>query len=270
MKLNDNTKLEFVTLRVKNLSEMKDFYTNIIGLSVMEETDNSVKLGVDTQPILELITSDDVMIATKAYAGLYHFAILVPDEKYLGKILYHLFDVSHELSGAGDHLYSQALYTNDPEGNGIEIYADRPRSEWTINPDGTIVGATEAVDVQRLLEISDTTPWTGLPSGTKLGHVHLQVSDINNAREFYVNELGYDVKTDWNSALFVSKNGYHHDLGLNIWSGKIPALPENVTGLVRIVSSVYTLEGFETLGSAIENGYEVIDKDGILSQYILR
>ncbi|QIK69109.1 VOC family protein [Erysipelothrix sp. HDW6C] len=276
MLLNDNTKLSHVTLRVQDLENMTQFYTQIIGLKIINKQDDRVMLGVGKQPIVELVHHRDAQLPSEHYTGLYHLAILMPDEKDLGQILYHFSREHYQISGAGDHDYSQALYMNDPEGNGIEIYADRPRETWVIHDDGTIVGGTKAVDVQRLLSLVDKESWSGMPEGTVLGHVHLQLNDIMAARSFYIDTLGYELKTDMGHAIFISKNGYHHDIGANVWAGNnIQKLPSNITGMESFTVQVDNLEAVITAFKenkdysiiSIDKNLIVEDKAGIRIQF---
>jgi catechol 2,3-dioxygenase len=164
----------------------------------------------------------------RSYTGLYHFAILVPTRADLGRWLRHWFQLGMPMPGMGDHLVSEALYLEDPDGHGIEVYADRPRDTWTWD-NGQVRMATDPVDIRGLLALAEQEgqPWNGLPHGTRIGHVHLQVGDIAQAAAFYHDILGFDVVARMPSALFVSAGGYHHHIGMNIWhslrSGPAPA-----------------------------------------------
>ncbi len=155
------------------------------------------------------------------YTGLYHFAVLVPSRAELGRWLRHWLEIGMPLPGQGDHLVSEALYLTDPDGNGIEIYRDRPRSEWTWDH-GQVRMAVDPVDLRGVLAEGDavSAPWNGLASGTRLGHMHLQIADIDLARRFYVDTLGFDLVAEMPSALFVSAGGYHHHIGMNIWHSR--------------------------------------------------
>jgi catechol 2,3-dioxygenase len=167
------------------------------------------------------------------YTGLYHFAILVPTRTDLGGWLAHWLGSGHALPGMGDHLVSEALYITDPDGNGIEIYRDRPRDTWQwVN--GRVQMATNPVDIRGMLAEAQSSgqSWTGLPAGTRLGHMHLQVGDINKAVAFYQGVLGFDIVAQMPTALFVSAGGYHHHIGMNIWHSKgADPTPKDVAGL---------------------------------------
>jgi NAD+-dependent protein deacetylase sirtuin 4 len=154
--------------------------------------------------------------------GLYHFAILLPDRAALGRLVAHLAREGVRV-GAADHLVSEALYLQDPDGLGIEVYADRPRSEWR-HRDRQLLMATDPLDLPELARSAGAEPWTGAPAGTRLGHVHLHVGDIHRAAEFYHAALGFD-RMVWSypGALFLAAGGYHHHLGVNTWARRRPA-----------------------------------------------
>ena len=167
------------------------------------------------------------------YTGLYHFAILLPTRGDLGRWLRHWLELGYPLPGQGDHLVSEALYLSDPDGNGIEIYRDRPREGW-VRTNGQIQMASDPVDIRGVLADGDAQglTWTGLPAGTKLGHMHLQVGDIDEAQSFYHDVLGFDIIFRMPSALFISAGGYHHHIGMNVWHSKnAPAAPAGTAGL---------------------------------------
>lgn len=271
--LDNNTQLDYVTLRVKDLNGMVKFYTQIIGLVIREQSDHRVMLGSDVD-IVELIYNEDYVVATEKYQGLYHLAIRVPEEKYLGQLLFHFRDSNYSIDGAGDHGYSQALYMQDIEGNGIEIYADRPRSEWTIYDDGSIDAYTDAVNVQNLIKGVNPTDWKGIPNGTDLGHVHLQVSDVGQASKFYLGQLGFEMKTDMGHAIFISKRGYHHDLGINQWLGDLPVLPKMTTGLDKVRFTIKNLDALKSpkeihdkLIKVDEHTYQLVDPASIVLEF---
>jgi catechol 2,3-dioxygenase len=164
--------------------------------------------------------------------GLYHFAILVPTRKDLSLSLRNL--IKHDIRvGQGDHLVSEALYINDPENNGIEIYADRPRENWNYDKQGKVIMAADPIEWQSLIDEARDLPWSGLTEGTIMGHVHLHVANLQEAEHFYCDILGFDLMAKMSdSALFISAGGYHHHLGLNVWAGiGAPPPPPNAVGL---------------------------------------
>ncbi|WP_312876209.1 VOC family protein [Paenibacillus alginolyticus] len=192
-------------------------------------------------------------------SGLYHYAILVPDRKELAKVIQHFIDIKYPLQGISDHLVSEALYLADPDGNGIEIYVDRPSEDWEWIGE-QITMSTEQVNLRSLLSEANGERFTGLSSDTIMGHIHLHVSDLAKAAEFYIQGLGFKVVYQIsNQALFISTGGYHHHIGLNIWNGKgVQAPSRNSVGL-KFYTIVFTDE--ITRDSAIKNlallGYSV-------------
>jgi len=231
--IDPETRIGLLSLNVTDLDRAIDFYTNGMGFALLDRQDGSATLGVGETPLLLLTGNPGGRPWPGRATGLYHFAILLPERADLGRWLRHWLETGHELPGQGDHLVSEALYLSDPDGNGIEIYRDRPRSEWTVT-DGRVAMATDPVDLRGVIEAGDQAaqPWTGLPEGTTIGHMHLQVRDIPEARAFYEGVLGFDVMAEMPSALFLSAGGYHHHLGMNIWHsrGASPA-PAGYAGL---------------------------------------
>ena len=227
------TRIGLLSLNVTDLARSIDFYTNAMGFALLDQTADNATLGVGNTPLLVLTGNPGGQPWPGRATGLYHFAILLPTRADLGRWLRHWLESGHELPGQGDHLVSEALYLSDPDGNGIEIYRDRPRSEWTVT-NGRVAMATDPVDLRGVIEAGDQAnlPWTALPEGTTIGHMHLQVRDIPETRAFYEGVLGFDVMADMPSALFLSAGGYHHHLGANIWHsrGASPA-PVGYAGL---------------------------------------
>ncbi|HSJ36784.1 MAG TPA: VOC family protein [Planococcus sp. (in: firmicutes)] len=222
-----------VGLKVLNLGGMKKFYQDILGFQVISEAANEVRLGTDGKSLIRLTAFEGLEPKGDRYAGLYHFAILLPSRKELGKILLHLHQQAIRL-GSSDHLVSEALYLSDPEGNGIEIYRDRDPEEWSWN-NGEVAMAVDPIDAEGVLREAGLSneSWSGMPSGTVMGHVHLHVSNLAEAQKFYTEGLGFEVVTSLGGqALFLADQKYHHHIGLNVWNGTgIPALPENEAGL---------------------------------------
>ncbi|TAA72604.1 VOC family protein [Planococcus salinarum] len=222
-----------VGLKVLNLEEMKKFYQEILGFQVISETESMVQLGTDGKSLIRLTAVDGLEPKSERYAGLYHFAVLLPSRKDLGKVLLHLHQQGLRL-GSSDHLVSEALYLSDPEGNGIEIYRDRDPEEWSWNK-GEVAMAVDPLDAEGLLEEAGLSgeSWSGMPSGTVMGHVHLHVSNLDEAENFYTDGLGFEVVTSMGGqALFLADRKYHHHIGLNVWNGVgVPPLPEQTAGL---------------------------------------
>jgi catechol 2,3-dioxygenase len=232
-----DTSVGKVRLRVSDLDDLTAFYERVVGLEAVEHGGDITRLGpAGGEPIIELVGTPDAPRAPSFSTGLFHLAILVPDRAELARSLQRLAGAGWRLTGASDHLVSEALYLQDPEGNGIEIYRDRPREEWRLNGD-ELAMATLPLDLESVLgELDqDEQPGNGVPSDTKMGHVHLQVADIPAAQGFYNGALGLDVMVrSYPGALFLSAGGYHHHLGLNTWQSQgAPPPPEGALGLDR-------------------------------------
>lgn len=219
-----------IYLRVADLDGMLRFYTDVIGLQLQRRTDRIAYLGVGGADLLALMYTPNGRVVQRT-TGLYHFALLVPMRVDLARTLRHLLELQTPLQGGADHLVSEAIYLADPEGNGIEIYRDRPREAW-YDDAGQFQMGTVALDFQGLIgELDDQTlDWQGLPGGTVMGHLHLHVADIPAAEAFYRDLLGMDVMVNLHSATFLSYDGYHHHLGANTWAGSTPP-PDDALGL---------------------------------------
>ena len=214
------THVGVVQVQIADLARSIKYYTSILGLQVIDHTDNAATLApTETgHPLVILHEKKGVQRAPSRGAyGLYHFAILLPDRPSLGRFVQHVANANLRV-GMADHLVSEALYLTDPDGLGIEVYADRPRSGWTFN-DGELAMTTEPLDVVSLIAAANNQPWNGAPAGTTIGHIHLHVGGLPEASAFYHGALGFD-RTVWSypGALFMSAGGYHHHLGTNTWS----------------------------------------------------
>jgi catechol 2,3-dioxygenase len=220
-----------VQLKVSSLEQSIEYYTTIIGFQVLNQTEKTVYLTVDgVSSLLSLVEVTDA-IPPQGFTGLYHFALLLPTRKDLGNIVQHFIQHNVRL-GAADHDVSEALYLNDPDGNGIEIYIDRPEQQWTWTHEGLVHMTTEQLNFQPILAEADGK-WAGLPKETVMGHIHLSVSDLEKTEEFYTKILDYNVVCRYGGqALFISTGNYHHHIGLNTWqSNGRPALPDHAAGL---------------------------------------
>jgi catechol 2,3-dioxygenase len=212
-----------LALTVADLTRSLNFYQRVFGFTLLRQEGTTAVLGAGQTPLLVLHELAGAAPSPANATGLYHFAILVPSRADLAQWLLHLAESDYPLSGASDHLVSEALYLSDPDGNGIEVYRDRARGEWPYR-NGALQMATDPLDLRALIAEAQAAdrPWTGLAAGTRLGHMHLQVADIPTARTFYHDVLGFDVVVDMSrmGALFVSAGGYHHHLGLNTWQSR--------------------------------------------------
>lgn len=214
-----------VRLQVGDLARSVTFYETVLGLSVTRGGDGTATLAAAgaARPLVALKEHTGARrVAPHGRLGLYHFALLVPTRADLGRLLRHLIGLGLR-PGSADHAVSEALYLSDPDGLGIEIYVDRPRSEWERRGDELFM-TSAPIDVQGLLQAAGDAPWSAMPAGTTMGHVHLHVGDLGQAARFYETALGFDVMVrSYPGALFVSAGGYHHHLGLNTWAAGAPA-----------------------------------------------
>ncbi|MCM3786660.1 VOC family protein [Neobacillus mesonae] len=265
--IDQATSLGEVKLRVSELSRSITFYEQVVGLKLLSRNANLAVLTADgVKPLVILEELENVKpIQPRSHAGLYHFAILLPDRKSLGLALRNLIDRGMEI-GQGDHSVSEALYINDPDGHGIEIYADRTRSVWKKDENNHYIMGTDAVDVRGLLDLAGEEPFTGLPDGTIIGHVHFHISDLATARRFYNELLGFDIVLDDPRfrAVFVSAGGYHHHIGLNIWAGQnAPATPQDAVGIDYFTIVFDNKNAYdETLARLQSSGYSITNIDG--------
>ncbi|MFG1303587.1 VOC family protein [Xanthobacter autotrophicus] len=218
-----------VALSSRDPERLIPFYRDGVGLDVLS-TGETVVLGAGGRPLVEITRRSDAAPAPVRAPGLFHMAIRVPDRASLAARLLALHHMGLRM-GASDHLVSEALYVDDPDGNGIEIYRDRPADEWPRSPDGTIAMATLPLDLNALAREALPAAQPA-PAGTDMGHVHLKVSDLEAARRFWVDTVGLTIMARYPGALFVSADGYHHHLGLNTWqSSGAPAPAAGTAGL---------------------------------------
>jgi catechol 2,3-dioxygenase len=222
-----------VHLTVASLERARAFYEQVIGLSSAEQPDGSVLLGGAARlpALLSLVPDSTASPRNPRETGLFHFAILVPTRRDLAVALVRLAQGGWRLDGASDHLVSEALYLADPEGNGIEIYHDRDRSTWRRDADGQLAMATLPLDLDDVLGELEAAPIDAsadalMPQATRIGHIHLQVAELEQIERFYSRLLGFDVMVrGYPGALFVAAGGYHHHIGLNTWNSHGGARP---------------------------------------------
>lgn len=231
--LHRDTRLGYVHLTVSDLKRSVNFYQRALGFQVHKQKPGKAYLGAGREDLL-VLTEVPGAVFVPGCTGLYHFAILTPSRLALAKSLHNLIETETPIQGGADHLVSEALYLSDPDGNGIEIYRDRPRSEWAYE-DGVLKMGTEPLDYRGILaEINGGASIAmKLEPETMLGHVHLHVTDLPSATAFYEKVLGFDVVLSYmGTASFLSAGGYHHHIGLNIWNGiGAPPPPANSVGL---------------------------------------
>jgi catechol 2,3-dioxygenase len=237
-------RLGAISLTVRDLETVNRFYQQVIGLSPIETEESFVRLGVGATVLLELRHDPVAPVASPRAAGLFHTAFLVPTRTDLAQWVLNAAALGVSIQGASDHLVSEAIYLADPEGNGIEVYWDRPSETWAWR-DGMVEMDTLALDLNGLAATVKTREWSGLPSGSYIGHVHLQVGDLDSSDRFYAGLLGLDVVCRYPGATFLSSGGYHHHIGTNIWNSRgAQVRKEPTTGLadIEIITDAGTLE----------------------------
>jgi catechol 2,3-dioxygenase len=218
-RLPEETHAGTVRLQVSDLARSLVYYQQVIGLQVRTATPDAAILGStgDDRPLVALHARPGVAPARRGAFGLYHFAILLPDRAALGRFAAHVGALGVRV-GMADHLVSEALYLWDPDGLGIEVYADRPRETWR-HRDRELVMTTDPLGLDDVIAAAGGRPWEGMPAGTTIGHVHLRVGSLDEADAFYHRALGFD-RMVWSypGALFLAAGGYHHHLGTNTWA----------------------------------------------------
>lgn len=235
---NSKIYLAEAVLNVKDLARQTAFYTQILGLEMLSQSEEEVLLGAGGKPLVHLIQTVRTE-AVKASYGLYHMAILLPSREDLADVFKHMAELKVPFVGAADHGYSEALYLEDPEGNGIELYRDKPVEEWDIREDGRIIGVTEELSAQEIYEMGRKVEPFRIASATRMGHIHLSVRDSQVASAFYQAVLGLSDKFTVPSASWIASGDYHHHLAVNEWGGKHLAKREaQLPGLAYYVVQV--------------------------------
>jgi len=264
--LPPDTWLGPVTLRIADQELIRLFYRGVLGYDLVERADALLAAVPPGSAVPHFLFEWDPTAPPRSprAPGLYHAAILLPNRTELARVLKHLAARRWPLAGASDHGVSEALYLSDPEGNGLEIYADRPRERWPRSPRERIAMVTEPLDVRDLLHELDRSPepWTAMPSAARIGHVHLQVSSLEFAERFYVELLGFEVmQRSYPGALFIAAGGYHHHLGLNVWhSRRAEPAPPGSRGLVRFAIVVPERRAWEAALDRLEQARRPVER----------
>lgn len=230
------TRLGRVALQVGDMERSLRYYQEVLGLRVIDRTDDRAALAShgEEEVLVELRERVGARpVPASGRLGLYHYAILLPSRPALGAFVRHLAERGMA-AGMADHAVSEAVYLSDPDGLGIEVYADRPRNSWSGAGDGELYMTTEALDAADLVRAAGDEHWAGMPAGTRIGHVHLFVDDLDKASAFYHDGLGFD-KMVWSyrGALFLSAGGYHHHLGTNTWAARAPRATQDDARLLE-------------------------------------
>ena len=266
-----------VALQVKDLERQTAFYTQVIGLLILSQTDREVILGVGGKALVHLIQTNREETVKSSY-GLYHMAILLPSREDLADVFKHIAELNVPFVGAADHGYSEALYLEDPEGNGIELCRDKPMADWDIREDGRIIGVTEELSAQEIYELGHKVEPFVIASDTRMGHIHLSVKDSKEASSFYQTVLDLDDKFTIPSASWIASGDYHHHLAVNEWGGKHLANREkDLPGLAYYVVEVASKDELVAIAERAKgNGapvswvtsseFTVKDPDGIVTR----
>ena len=274
---NSQIHLAEVALNVKDLESQRAVYHQLLGLEILSQSEGETLLGAGDKALVKLIKTDDTSNPKQIY-GLYHMALLLPSREDLANVFKHLLDLKIPLVGGADHGYSEAIYLEDLEGNGIELYRDKPVTEWDIREDGRIIGVTEELSVQDIYELGKELDPFVIASGTRMGHVHLSVKNSQEASSFYQESLGLEDKFTIPHASWIASGDYHHHLAVNEWGGKNLAPREH--GMVGLAYYVVEVENKEFLVNLFTQAqdrqgqlqwissseFSVTDKDGIVTR----
>ena len=274
---NSHIYLAEVTLNVKDLESQTDFYHQLLGLEIVSQSEGEAVLGAGDKALVKLIKTDDTSNPKQTY-GLYHMALLLPSREDLANVFKHLLDLKIPLVGGADHGYSEAIYLEDLEGNDIELYRDKPVTEWDIRGDGRIIGVTEELSAQAIYELGKKLDPFIIASGTRMGHVHLSVKNSREASSFYQESLGLEDKFTIPHASWIASGDYHHHLAVNEWGGKNLARREK--GLIGLAYYVVEVENKDFLVNLLSQAqdqqgqlqwissseFSIIDKDGIVTR----
>jgi len=268
-RIADATRIGYVHLRVRDLERSLAFYLDVLGFKLISGGAHTATLSANGRgPGLIVLTArKDAPARPPRSTGLYHFAIRVPNRRSLAMVIRRLADVPWPVQGFADHDVSEAVYLSDPDGNGIEVYADRPRDEWPLR-NGQVEMVTEPLDFDGLMRELDSWPgvWEGMDPMTDIGHVHLRISSLEAGEDFYHLVLGFDVmQRDMIGALFLAAGGYHHHVGVNTWTSENgPRPPADAVGLVSfqvLVPDEATLR--EIKQRLVASGAPVQDQDAV-------
>ncbi|MGY2896728.1 VOC family protein [Deinococcus sp. UYEF24] len=257
-----NVHLGPVVLQINDLGASLKFYTQVIGLSVLSQGQDTARLGTPGgRALLELREKQGVRYAPhRGRLGLYHLAVLLPTRADLGRFLLNALALGVHV-GQSDHHFSEATYLQDPDGISVEVYRDRPRDEWRVTEEGEVIGGGDPLDLAALTQAAGDILWQGVPEGTTLGHLHFYVGDLEAAARFYHAGLGFP-KMTWSlpSALFLGAGGYHHHVGLNTWAAGSAASGDDDARLLTwdlVLPNQATLDA--TAASLRAEGFEVTD-----------
>ena len=263
-RLPEETRLGAVRLQVAELDRSLRYYESVLGLQLLAREEPWARLGTPSNTVLvELREHKGARpVPPRGRTGLFHFALLLPDRLSLGRFARHLGQIGVG-SGTADHLVSEALYLQDPDHLGIEIYVDRPRTSWR-RIGRELMMATDPIDMAGLLKAGGSEPWRGVPAATVMGHVHLRVGDLSRAETFFSEALGFD-RTIWEypGALFLGAGGYHHHVGTNVWAGRNASRPSaDEAQLLEWTIELPDAASLTAVADSLERGGYTFRRDG--------
>lgn len=261
------SKVTSVELMVKDINVSLNFYQNVLGMKLLEQNNKTYHLGTeDSKPLIKLVENKFAQPKIRS-TGLYHFALLMPERKHLGQLINHFIAIKQYITGGSDHGVSEALYLNDPDGNGIEIYTDKPDNVWKILENNQIKMETLPLDYEDLVanaysNYDEYANPFAMPKGTIMGHVHYHVSNLQQAKEFFVGVLGFQTTLDFNNtALFLSDKRYHHHIGLNVWNGEnAKNNPDDVVGLKSYDLSVRKDNFYKIISNLTDKNISILEQ----------
>jgi catechol 2,3-dioxygenase len=263
-RLPGDLRLGPVKLQVADLTRSVEWYERVLGLRLRQGGASSAVLGtVNGTPLVELHERSGASpVPRHGHLGLFHYAILLPDRPALGRFLSHITAIDQPV-GASDHLVSEAIYLTDPDGLGIEVYADRPRESWRQDGD-KLAMATLRLDAKDVVRAAGDSRWAGMPAGTRMGHMHLHVGDLDQGAAFYHQALGFDrLKLQLPGALFMSAGGYHHHLGTNVWAPEARPAEEGDARLLEWTIDLPGTEQFGAVTASLTAAGHAVQRDGV-------
>lgn len=259
MKIPDNTKIQSFDLRIKDLNVSLNFYSELLGFKVIEMNEGYALLSANGNLpyLIKLVEDKNALSISENSPGLFHVAFRFKNRKELGRVFMRLFKNNMKFKGFSDHIVSEAIYLSDPDGNGIELYTDKPKDEWKWDF-GQVIMDTLPLDLSKITaEIDDPEVWNGIDPETDIGHIHIKVTDLLKSEKFYSLILGMNVTSSlYPGALFYSAGGYHHHIGTNNWFSKNGKMSKEISlGLIDFTVKIPDVEYVKMIsGKAKEDG----------------
>ncbi len=260
-------KIDNVILKVKDIDKMTAFYEKVLGMKVRKRDSERTELGTDKDTLLILKTNEKLNYRKPETANLYHIAYLLPERTDLAVFLRHIMDIGFDGLGAADHLVSEAIYLNDPENNGIEIYTDRNKEVWSYTNNGDVVMDTLSLNADELYYLSSNSNFR-MPDGSRVGHVHMQGVNIPEIRKFYEDILLLNKTAVMPNAVFMSYDGYHHHFAFNHWDSRISKPGDNTSTGLEAIEYEIDKERYEHIKNNAEKNLKYPDLE-IMDGYFM-